>query len=126
MSAIGNSSDGSAGFIGTFGKLILLLFVAWIGITFITNSLHADQKHGGDAELIRANCDNGNVVFELINFLTGRTGQCVELKNPEDPDGAKYGIRILDGEQEITAFKKEKMNILDQVVRYLINRGYTP
>lgn len=125
MSSIGsNCSDGSGEFLGRICKCMILALLTWCIVSCVVNSNHATEKHGSQADIVRTNCENGNVIKTLRDKVTGRTAQCVELKNPVDPDGAKYGVRISQGDFEVTAFIKENLPFAYQIIQYLERSGY--
>lgn len=81
-------------------------------------SIHAVEKHGIEAELVRA-CLDAHGPIQQWKQPNGRIVSVCQL-----PDG-RYGLSIDDKERgvNITAFIKNKMRYLFEVERYLINRG---
>lgn len=110
---------------------VIILLIAQADLTAFTvdsSESHGEQKHGGAAVEIRCKVENNNVLFSWINPQTGRCADVVKL------DDGKFGMQIsriaenvADSKRfEITAFVKEKMTNVEQVMRYLLNRGYGP
>lgn len=105
--------------------LIAAAFAVWM-VVDVTAS-HAAIKHATVAATVRQ-CmgDQHQNAREYFNPTTGRTAFMCQL-----PDG-KFGLQIgykITGEdklQEITTFVKEQLKRVEQVERYLANRGYTP
>lgn len=79
---------------------------------------HADEKHGEDAVVARQCFNNANSI-KMYNPTTKRTSfVCLT-------DTGKYGIVILEETgEEVTAFLKNKMKSLEQVINYMKNAGY--
>ncbi len=100
--------------------LPVLMLMALLGfgiLAAIVLSQHATEKHGVSADIVRQ-CMNSNGPIEIwINPTTGREANICKI-------GEKFGVQIVDGNREITAFIKEKMKTLSQVQRYLTNSGY--
>lgn len=121
----------SSGFFTIFKIFFILLFclIVWIAIGSKANldKTHGDLRHGADAQIVRENCDNNNVVCQCLNLDTKNTAVCVELKNPKDEQGRKYGIQIIDEEgNEITAFIKDTLKWFNELKNYLRATGYRP
>jgi len=95
------------------GFIFILLFV--IGGLALFSIAHAVERHGDEA----INICNQSPLMQLTNLQTGRDAHICQM-----PDG-KFGVRIVakDGDT-ITAFVKEKMHSVSDVIRYLNNRGY--
>ena len=86
---------------------------------------HPGEKHGFVASLqIDACFENNGSMMSFRNHDTGRRADLCKL-----PDG-KFAVRISEdtgsGLRMVTQFIKEKMKDLNEVVRYLGNRGYDP
>lgn len=94
-----------------------ILFVMAFMIALAVLSAHAIAKHGSDA-LVAAQCRD-NPTLRMVNMETGRIAHICATERG-------WGIYILakDG-QNVTAFIKEKMSCIEQVIKYLQNRGYT-
>lgn len=114
-----------------FGSCLLWamgLFIVGIIVMNIAVNIpvgeHSVEKHGSDPLIIEENCSNGNIVKQLFNKITGRTALCVQLNDPPDPNGNRWGVRIVDGDSEITSFIKENMPFFYQVIKYLNGQGY--
>lgn len=104
---------------GFFKKFILFLLLVCIALA-VTYSTHAVLKHGSDAWDVR-NCINKNGALEIwTNPATGRDALICQLGK------GLFGIQILKGNEEKTAFVKEKLKRLEQVRNYLSNTGYIP
>lgn len=111
--------------------LLLILFAALaffalqsaVGVVDFTES-HGVKKHGISAVQIRKCLENNGPLRDWVNPVTGRRARVCEV------EPGRFGVQILefkDGAwREITAFAKDKMRSLDQVLRYLSNRGYMP
>ena len=87
---------------------------------------HPEEKHGLVSNLrIDACFQNNGTMMSFRNRDTGRRADLCKL-----PDG-KFAVRISEqseggGLRMVTQFIKEKMKDLNEVVRYLGNRGYDP
>lgn len=86
---------------------------------------HPEEKHGLVSNLrIDACFENNGSMMSFRNHDTGRRADLCKL-----PDG-KFAVRISEdtgsGLRMVTQFIKEKMKDLNEVVRYLGNRGYDP
>ena len=81
-----------------------------------TSTYHATQKHGLDASMARE-CSN-RPELKFYNDHTRRTAyMCVV--------NGFFGVHILDENgNEVTAFLKNKMKSVDQVINYMKNSGY--
>jgi hypothetical protein len=84
------------------------------------DEVHADKRHGVNAQTVRDCLEENGAVEELYNPETERYARVCNLSN------GGYGVRICSAYDgcEITAFPKEKMSQLEQVVHYLQNVGY--
>jgi hypothetical protein len=94
--------------------MLCIILVAIVGVSLFSLA-HAMERHGNDAITV---C-NQPPIMQMTNLQTGRNAHICSM-----PDG-KFGVKIVtkDGDT-ITAFVKEKMRTLEDVVRYLTNRGY--
>jgi len=85
----------------------------------VINGSHAVEKHGEEIVSVVRNCNGG---IELFNPDTNRIACIVNLGDK------KFGVRIIekvgDSYKEVTAFIKDKMHSVEQVIKYLNNRGY--
>jgi hypothetical protein len=98
----------------------MILFVLIITLAVIYNT-HAVTRHGTDALIVRECMNRQGPLETWTNLETNRDAHIVCL-----PDG-KFGIQVCDQKDcEITSFIKEKLNRVEQVYRYLRNRGYEP
>jgi hypothetical protein len=82
-----------------------------------TYGLHAIEKHGEEAALVRSCIEQQGPTETWVNPETGRSAWLCWT-----PEG--WGVQIRIGEQEITSFVKNKLHDIDQVRRYLLNRNY--
>lgn len=102
----------------TFLLVIIFLCLAGsIAMAVAPSISHAVQKHGEDAIVARSCRHDPDFLF--YNDKTGRTAfVCAVL------DG-KFGIAVVDeAGEEVTAFIKNKMKSIEQVIQYLKNCGY--
>jgi putative hemolysin len=87
---------------------------------------HPEEKHGLVASIrIDACFENNGSMMQFRNHDTGRRADLCKL-----PDG-KFAVRISEqdgsgGLRMVTQFIKDKMKDINEVVRYLGNRGYDP
>jgi len=105
---------------GTSSRLfvfILLCAVATVLLAVLYGS-HATEKHGDAAVMVRECIERGGEIERWLNPDTRREAVICEVKP------GKYGIQIQRFEREVTSFIKDKLRNLEQVRRYLINRGY--
>ncbi|NPV77934.1 MAG: hypothetical protein HPY59_16355 [Anaerolineae bacterium] len=110
--------------ISLFMLLLIILALVALMIPALINLVqqmpdvsHAVAKHGTDAYYARE-CRDG-WELRMYNPQTQRTGFICMTS------AGKFGIVILDrfGE-EVTAFLRDKNKTLEQVIRYMRNRGY--
>jgi putative hemolysin len=130
----GNQDDGNW-FIGLLeiGLVIFLGWALWHGagwviqqcrnIDWTTEAVvehnHAVVQHGAEAEAVR-NCLNQNGPFAVWQKPDGRFLRLCQL-----PDG-HFGAQICKDEgclHEITAYVKNKMTRIEQLIKYLENMG---
>lgn len=79
-------------------------------------SAHAIEKHGQEAVIVSQCADFPQ--FKMVNPETGRIASiCLT------PDGWGVYIAEADG-RNVTAFLKNKLRSIEQVIRYMQNRGY--
>lgn len=79
---------------------------------------HADLRHGAEAAAARDCAERpGTIMF--YNPATGRTALvCLTLEG-------KFGVVVMNElGKEVTAFVKNKLKTLEQVIQYLKNAGY--
>lgn len=94
-----------------FGILSMILAM------FAVLSIHALERHGLKAELVKYCMQEKGPIQEWLQ-PNGRIARVCQL------DNGKFGIEIVDQEgRNITAFIKNKMRSLEQVEQYLINKG---
>lgn len=105
--------------------LFLLVIVAIVAYAMLdTANSHAITKHGTDGMLVRECLDNNGP----LGVFSHKTDKSRELWLCEIEPGV-YGIQIrklINSSQhdEITAFVKNKMRKLEDVLRYINNSGY--
>ena len=93
---------------------LLMLFVMVGGVVMFSLA-HAVERHG---EEVTAIC-SAPVIHQVFRPTDKRFAKVCQL-----PDG-RYGIMICGEDNGIvTCFIKEKMRKLEDVIRYLTNRGY--
>lgn len=102
--------------------LLVVIFIvtaaALMVIMMSVPSQHAIEKHGSDAWLAAQTCGSHNYSVKMFNPETSRVAfVCLTER------GWGVVIESLDG-SNVTAFIKEKMKRIEQVVKYLQNRGY--
>jgi hypothetical protein len=121
------------------GGIAALLLILWIligptvseGFAMAVGSLdlsngHAAERHGATTvEAINKCLENKGSTLNLINRDTGRKAEICRM------DDGRFAVRILEKNTEggwrmVTAFVKEKLKTLSDVVRYLGNKGYDP
>lgn len=102
--------------------LAVLLLLAVIGATiYFASSAHAIERHGEIADLVEESCRRTGGLTQFLNPTTKRVAivTCVVVDGEE-----KFGVGIYEKGKNVTAFLKDKMKTLDQVVQYLKNAGY--
>ena len=117
------------GFLAATGQISLEEFDAGIKsihdelqnpIVFSSNNNHADEKHGSEAQEVRDCIDNIGPLHSFFNPNTGRFADVCLISN------YRFGIKITEETgEEVTAFIKNKMTTIKQVLRYIENCGYT-
>jgi hypothetical protein len=105
---------------------IALVMLAAIGTAVGMTYTHGDTKHGSDAQKTRQCLDNNGALQSWYNSNTNRCAYVALLAGTEEE--GRFGIQVVNqaDEEEVTAFAKNKMTRLDQVVQYLKNAGYLP
>lgn len=110
-----------------FGKIffwgLILTFIVGVILVFC----HAGDKHGESTVATIQDClDRNGAMIKMENVFTGRTAEVCNIDVGEY-DG-KFGVKITctGSDVMITCFVKEKMHSLGQVIKYLMNAGYTP
>lgn len=96
--------------------IIAGLMLTWMYAVNYTYS-HGPTKHGDAALEVRQCLDSNGPMSIWYNPVTGRHADICDLGN-------RWGVSIRIGDDELTAFVKEKMMKYDQVIKYLKNRGY--
>jgi hypothetical protein len=86
----------------------------------IRGSIHADLRHGREAQIVRDCLNQVGPVLKMYNPTSHRNALVCQI------DVNLFGVRILDEKEvnEVTAFVKNKFHSLEQVIRYMINTGY--
>lgn len=116
---------GNSWVIFVIGIFLLLIILGGIYFSLDLTNSHSVLTHGEKAEIVRSTAlecqekPDMNPVAELFNPETNRTACVYFIEGLE-----KFGIHILENEREVTAFIKDKMKTLDQVINYLRNTGY--
>jgi hypothetical protein len=105
--------------------IIIAFFAALVVIGLAITSAqvvygtHAVERHGVTVVDDVRNClSNNGPAMTLHNPDTGRDASVCEISP------GVWGVMITAADHEITAFKKDKMSKLNQVIRYLNNAGY--
>jgi hypothetical protein len=81
-------------------------------------SIHALQAHQVHALQVQK-CMDDNGPIQVWQRANGYRANICEI------EPGKFGIEIVDEHGEhVTSFVKDKMHCLEQVTKYLINRGY--
>ena len=110
----------------TIPTLLLLFIVAIVAFAILqTQNSHAVTKHGTEGALVRQCMEDTGP----LGVYSHKTDKSRELWLCQIDDGT-FGIQIrknlADGTQdEITAFIKNKMRRLEQVLQYIQNSGYS-
>lgn len=123
-----HNSAGLPGFVKFFFVIALIAaaIATWMMVDVAAS--HATARHAAVAESVRT-CmgpDQMNALQKWYNPTTGRTAFLCQM-----PDG-KFGLQIgyeNAGENkftELTNFVKEQLKRIEQVEKYLRNRGYQP
>lgn len=112
-------------------KLAMLAMLAWLAWMICVQAasqiatavagagLHADMRHGAEAQIARQCADRPELRF--VNPYNNRTALVCLTK------AERYGVVIINERgEEITAFLKNKLERVEQVIRYMRNRGYQP
>ena len=82
---------------------------------------HAVQKHGSQAVAVRLAHNKCGADFEFYHEDWDRTACVIEF---DDEKGSRWGVRILDGENERTAFIQRAGRSWEEFVKYMQRRGY--
>lgn len=100
-----------------------ILFLANLADGDLILKDHAESKHGSDAETARR-CLTSKNKFLFFNPITNRYAVICFLD-----DVGKWGAVFIEkvgkNFHEVTAFVKEKLCRVDQVIRYLENRQFS-
>lgn len=97
---------------------LLVVLLAGLALMAITLSDHAVERHGADALLVRQCMNDRPPIETWFHPSTGRQASICQI------DDGRFGIQIEEAGREVTSFVKEKLRHIDQVRRYLVNRGY--
>jgi hypothetical protein len=101
--------------------MLIIFLVVFFGQIAIEYSPHAEARHGEDAIAVRRCMDERGPVAHLINLSNGRHYFVCQL------DEKTFGVQIMVKSgmkwREISAYTKNKLHTLDQVIRYLNNGG---
>ena len=115
----------SSGFsFGNLLKTLLALVILAIIVYVIVDSSHAVLRHGDDAIEVRNCVNDPNKILGTFPHPDGKTAFICLISGTKE-DG-RFGVRIMSDTSgdEITAFIKNKMRTIDQVLTYLKNGGY--
>lgn len=114
-------SGGNSGFKILIIGLLLLIGFGSVGI-YQAVSQHALEKHSYDAVIVDSCLQNG--AGYLGTFKRGFDGRILKVCQV---DTDKFGVKVQEGNGDpVTDFIKEKLKRIDQVIRYVMNRGYVP
>ena len=95
--------------------LFLLLFIVMIGGLVLFSLAHATERHG---DMVTEVC-SAPIIHQAFRQWDNRQANVCQL-----PDG-RFGIMVCEKDGGlVTCFIKEKMKELEDVLRYLQNRGY--
>jgi hypothetical protein len=97
---------------------ILLLAVLALIVAGITYQVHAVERHGVEAQIVRECIGKNGAIEKWMNFDNGRQALICEIR-----DGL-WGVQIRKNGREITSFLKNKLSRIEQVYQYLLNQGY--
>jgi len=101
---------------------VIMLILLAAAILLAVASQHAIIRHGAIAEEIASRCNpssGDSILLRMVRPSDQRTALACWFQDLGwvvsiwDPDGSN-----------VSAFRKEKMRTLDQVIRYLTNAGY--
>jgi hypothetical protein len=92
-----------------------------VGADGVEQNTHPIERHGLETyEEITACIDGGGTITELVDPATQRKAKVCFLESCK-----KFGVKIEECNGDlVTTFKKDKMSFIDQILRYLANRGY--
>jgi len=115
--------------VGKFIVMMVILAGLSVGIMFLLPDLnrisgHAIDRHGSAASIVQKCIDNGGSVQIWFNSDTNRKATICKIEE------GKFGVKIHEilengMEDPVTSFIKEKLKSLEQVMRYMRNRGYS-
>lgn len=89
-----------------------------------TGTDHAMAKHGSEPVIVQACLDKNGAMQIWHNPITNRHIELCRI-SPDDVKG-NFGARVSANKlkDDVTLFIFRKMHTIDQVVKYLLNRGY--
>ena len=94
---------------------LIMLFLAVAAVIYGT---HAVLRHGQAAEEIRRCIEQNGPLETWSNPLTGRNALICKLPN------GLFALQICEDDHEVTCIPQKNHPRLEQVYRYLKNRGY--
>lgn len=95
------------------------VFISFIIMLAGYGVIHAISRHGEDAiKAMQCYEGGGEIVQMWRNPLTGRDGYICITQEKE------FAVIIKEGSDYVTAMIKEKVSRIEQVERYMLNRGY--
>jgi len=101
--------------------VLCLLCVIGIGV-YLAVSQHALEKHSYDAVVVDSCLENG--AGYLGEFKRDSDGRILKVCQV---DTESFGIKVQESNgNPVTDFIKEKLRRIDQVLKYVTNRGYKP
>jgi len=109
-------------FLFLIGIAGMLIFLNFSRTATLIVSEHALEKHSYDAVVVDSCLQNGSGY--LGEFKRDSDGRILKVCQV---DTNKYGIKVQESNgNPVTDFIKEKLRRIDQVLKYVRNRGYEP
>jgi hypothetical protein len=109
-------------FLFVIGIAGMLIFLNFSQTATLIVSEHALEKHSYDAVVVDSCLQNGSGY--LGEFKRDSDGRILKVCQV---DTGKYGIKVQESNgNPVTDFIKEKLRRIDQVLKYVTNRGYKP
>ena len=96
--------------------LAFFVFRAAVGIS----ESHAIQRHGSQAVAVRLADKCGDPDYVFVNG--DREARCWEF---DENGNTRYGLRIIEDGEEVTAFIQKAKRTFDEFVSYMQRRNYT-
>ena len=107
--------------VGKFALLLMALAIAAGAVAFISSGMaHAVERHGNEPMIVRDCLDKHGVKQLWFNPETNRHAEMCQYGD------TKFGLRISANnlKDDVTFFVMRKMTRIEQVMKYLLNRGY--